>query len=362
MTSLTLAAALLVAADPPVRTDLAGDPLPPGAVARIGTTRYRVRGASQQVFLSPDGRTAVTRSEDNRLRLWDADTGRVTGEIEDPDLYSWSADQSPDGQLVAVFGHDKRGKPAPDTTLRLYDLTMRKPVWTSVIDDEYFNSGHAVRFTPDGKRLITVAASDARVWDVKSGEALLRQRLPLQPQCLALTPDKTVAVSSSQALYLWDWESGVEPRKVDVGARPAINLMMFSPDGKTVFAGRYGPVLKGFDVTTGKPAGDLNIGGPSAWVSYSPDGKTLATGSINTGGRLPREGFVVLLDPATGKDKVRLDAGRSYPNVGTWSADGKRFAAAGFNRFWVWDTETGKALGPDVPAHDSPVSGLQFAP
>ena len=50
----------VVATDPaieePARFDQAGDPLPPGAVARIGTTRYRVRGWHQQVFLSPDGK------------------------------------------------------------------------------------------------------------------------------------------------------------------------------------------------------------------------------------------------------------------------------------------------------------------
>src|SRR5262245_9898204 len=49
------------AADPIARTDLAGDPLPTGAVARIGTVRFLPRPYLEQVFFTPDGSTVLGR-------------------------------------------------------------------------------------------------------------------------------------------------------------------------------------------------------------------------------------------------------------------------------------------------------------
>src|SRR5262245_16741309 len=63
----------------PARTDASGDPLPPGAVLRLGTGRFRHAGAF--AFL-PDGRTIVSRSEGNSFRFWETATGKLLGELE----------------------------------------------------------------------------------------------------------------------------------------------------------------------------------------------------------------------------------------------------------------------------------------
>ena len=74
-------------------TDLAGDPLPPGAVARIGHTRYRLRGWHQQVFFSPDAKTVIAKGEQGVIRFFDADTGKdLATEVREyfiPDLTGW---------------------------------------------------------------------------------------------------------------------------------------------------------------------------------------------------------------------------------------------------------------------------------
>ena len=57
----------------PVAIDLAGDPLPEGALSRLGTTRF-LHGSNVQSFsFSPDGATLA--SFDGALYLWDAKTG-----------------------------------------------------------------------------------------------------------------------------------------------------------------------------------------------------------------------------------------------------------------------------------------------
>ena len=66
-----------VAPPPRPTTDLYGDPLPAGAVARLGSVRLRHLGLADY-FVGPDGNTACTVGRDGFLRTWDLATGRQT--------------------------------------------------------------------------------------------------------------------------------------------------------------------------------------------------------------------------------------------------------------------------------------------
>jgi hypothetical protein len=72
-----LAVTAAPAAEPPARTDLHGDPLPPGTVARLGTTRLRPGPGAVVAAFSADGRIVVTSGPKGNLRVWDRATGKL---------------------------------------------------------------------------------------------------------------------------------------------------------------------------------------------------------------------------------------------------------------------------------------------
>ena len=94
--------------------DIHSDPLPPGAIARLGTRGRQDGGylftgralAFYSVAFSPDGKTAAT-AEESGLRLWDTRSGREKRRL------LWNQDDgvadvafSPDGRLLACGDHE----------------------------------------------------------------------------------------------------------------------------------------------------------------------------------------------------------------------------------------------------------------
>src|SRR5712692_508486 len=58
------------------KTDALGDALPPGALARLGTVRWRAGSPVILAAFSPDGRSLITLGQDFSVQVWDAATGK----------------------------------------------------------------------------------------------------------------------------------------------------------------------------------------------------------------------------------------------------------------------------------------------
>src|SRR5262249_3866255 len=58
------------------RVDQQGDPLPPGALARLGSIRFRQGSFIQSLAVSPDGKVMASAGAGGKIRLWDAAMGK----------------------------------------------------------------------------------------------------------------------------------------------------------------------------------------------------------------------------------------------------------------------------------------------
>src|SRR5205085_642855 len=80
------------------------DPLPAGAVAQLGTTRFRVQTWPLMYQPLPDGKSFLTYHQlprYNEIRRMDAETGRVVETWKLPELFH-AAGFSPDGRYALL--------------------------------------------------------------------------------------------------------------------------------------------------------------------------------------------------------------------------------------------------------------------
>ncbi len=265
--------------------DREGNPLPKGATARLGSLMFR-GPAFYGLTFSPDGKK-LRASEDGRVFIWDADTGKPLATKTFPVRAGGGVLLSgvAAGDRVIWIEHENR--------------TRARPERCTVVAFELADGSELSRFQFAGDASFASGLQSSPVVASRDGHYL----------AVAATGEKAVEV------YNVDNGKRLYSLKLEQPEGASVNI---STDGKTLFVREYKKPIRRFDLRTGKelPAladTDHFVSG----IDVSPDGKWLVTRSVVPSKEAdPQPGFVrtlsgekslVVRDGTTGKPVGRLE-------------------------------------------------------
>jgi WD40 repeat protein len=276
---------------------------------------------------SPNNQSLAAACEDGAALSWNVVFN--PGQPTPPDF----------GKPLQSFAHGAAATEvafAPDNiTLYTGSLDKTARVWKFAADAPTKNLGHpnmvdAVAWSPDGKQLATGCHDGiVRIWDVAKGTVMKQTAahqtpapnpMPAAVYSVAWSPDGKQVVSASydQSLKLWDAAAGTlvrefKPYKVkdfEKGHREGVFSVAFSPDGKTIASGSSDRTIKIWNVADGavlrdcvnpnlKPGPEGPVAHPG-WVyslRFTADGKYL----LSAGPAPQNHGFLAAWQAADGK-------------------------------------------------------------
>jgi WD40 repeat protein len=265
---------------------------------------------------SPDGRTLASVSHNPTIQLWDLTTGKEQAMLWGHDAYAvTSVSFSPDGRTLASGSEDK--------TIRLWDLATGKEraVLTGHTDDVT-----SVSFSPDGRTLASGSWDNTiRLWDLATGKerAVLAGHTNLV-YSVSFSPDGRTLASGSwdNTIRLWDLATGKE-QAVLAGHTESVESVAFSPDGRTLASGSKDKTIRLWDLATGQEQAVLATGRRIS-LSFSPDGRLAAVA-------VSEDKTIRLWDLATGKERAVLAGHTESVDSVAFSPDGRTLASGSYD-------------------------------
>jgi RNA polymerase sigma factor (sigma-70 family) len=348
--------------------DWHGDPLPDGAMARLGTVRMRHAHRISGAVFSSDGKSVLVSDFYSGVHVWDLAKGKEVRRFFQDDYYCHCLALSPDGRTLAVA----RG----DCSIRLCDASSGRefgsiPSQNNRVDDLVFSG--------DGSLLATGISGikSVRIWDVATSRLVHEVTFPETVQRIAFSSDgKLLAGSTSDGkCRLWDIAQDREVRQLGRESKEADPLLArFAPNGGPLAVwGYYDLSIRLLDANGIKEIrrfpleGAVRVKPPTPWgwpysmyTSFSPNGKILAV--FRDAKRIE------LWDVESGKRLHTLDCGSSHaPSFLRFSPDSTKLVSAGGNLLSgdhivrVWDVAQGKEI-PSPTGHTAPISSVAISP
>ena len=209
-------------------------------------------GRLRSLAVSPDASHVVTCSKSSQEEhiyctyVWSMPAGKKVSEYAGTTCHPEGAVVTPDGvHVVSYYGNHT----VHMWKLRTGEATMVFKAHTNQVFFATFVTGVAV--TRDGSRLVSCSLDKTvRVWDVASGKEVFTLEHDRRVYGMALTPDETHVVSSTDSVSVWSMTTG--EKVAVIRAHCDLLRLAVSPDGREVICTSSDSTCRVWTICTGE--------------------------------------------------------------------------------------------------------------
>jgi WD40 repeat protein len=346
---------------------------------QIGPPLTSQRGTVYSVAFSPDRHTLASGSSDGTVRLWDVSDASHARQLAQLLVGHASI------VLSVAFSPDERtlASASVDKEVRLWDVT--DPAHAHQIGPAL--TGHtgmvtSVAFSPDGRTLASASMDKTiRRWDVADAAHAHQIGPPLTEHTavgsMAFSPGGHTLASTGDDYTVLLWNLGGTPL---TDRTNNVYSVAYSPDRHTLASGGDDGTARLWDITDPTHThqiGSLLTGGSGVVysVAFSPDGHTLASGTAVTDGN--GGGTVRLWDitdpahiheigpPLVGHAGIVASVAFSPDGhtLASGSVRGNASSSVGTLGLWdITDPTNPRPIGPPLADHADNVYSVAFSP
>ena len=300
------------------------------------------------IAFHPNGKTFASGGEDWQIRIWETETGNFVKNIEANNRSAKDMSYSPDGTTLLILGYHSQY----EMEIEYWNIEPGEHLKTELIDARL----NSAKFSSDCLSLAGAGEKPLLFWNVESGK--------LMKNYTKWIGDLESMEFSSNGRYLltasnWDrvdvWDVNTAKPIVSMGHRDTVNSATFSPDEKTIASGSDDGTIRFWDAATGKLINEItdHLSTEIYSVVYSPDGSTLTCGT---------ESEIRFWNPRSGELLNTITEPSCNVYTIAYSTDGKMFTTGGTSKkARLWDTKTGRFLG-SFSGHKETISSVTFSP
>jgi len=191
-----------------------------------------------------DGKVILTNAWTTGIRLWEADTGRLSRTLDLAGNLGYLAWSGADPNRVVVSS----GKSAQvwDIDGDPHQLGAPLPHGSTVV---------ALAFSHDGQKVLTGCRDRTlRLWDAATGQPLAPPRILGRPvEAVAWGPDDQTVISGDQSGAVQIWDSTGKPHGPPMLLPAIIRKLTTDPAGRTLATVSDDHTVRLWDLTTSKP-------------------------------------------------------------------------------------------------------------
>ncbi len=215
-------------------------------------------------------------------------------------------------------------------------------------------------------RIFLLAVGLGSVWCISSGQ-VIQSEYGYHEHALAVLGPDTFAVAQSRTVEIRSWTNPARPIRTLPAAPGIICSLASTQDGKLLAAGDLDANITVWEVATGKVVWTKYAHKFTVWtLAFSPDGTLLASGSFDATVRLwDTRTWIevgVFIDPKLVDPEYKDRAHVGWVRCITFSPDGKTLATSGCDGFIrIWNVDTLRLRRDPIQAGIN-VYSLSFSP